>query len=207
MEKTASRFWDRIADKYARDPIADEAAYQTKLKVTQSYFTPETRVLEFGCGTGSTAIIHAPHVAHIDAIDFSRRMLEIARDRADKAGVSNLTFAQGDIMEIDVKAGYDVVMAMSVLHLLKDPQAAISKIYDVLTPGGHFISSTACLADWMKFIKYVAPAGRAVGLLPQLKVFGADEFVGNLRRAGFDIVHRWQPDRKAALFVVAQKPA
>ena len=48
----ASRFWDRMADRYVRSPIADEDAYRTKLAVTQGYFRPDMEVLEFGSGSG-----------------------------------------------------------------------------------------------------------------------------------------------------------
>ena len=70
MEYSA-KFWDKIADQYSKESIADEAAYQKKLQVTQEYLKPHMEVLEFGCGTGSTAIIHAPYVKHIRAIDYS----------------------------------------------------------------------------------------------------------------------------------------
>jgi cyclopropane fatty-acyl-phospholipid synthase-like methyltransferase len=45
-------------------------------------------LLEFGCGTGGTAIIHAPHVKHIRAIDISPRMIEIAKSRAEAASAA-----------------------------------------------------------------------------------------------------------------------
>ena len=76
----SAKFWDKIAEKYAKQPIADEASYQKKLQVTQEYFTPEMEVLEFGCGTGSTAIIHAPYVKQIRAIDISENMIAIAKN-------------------------------------------------------------------------------------------------------------------------------
>jgi len=41
------------------------------VKITQQYFQATWRVLEFGCGTGSTAIVHASHVDHILATDLS----------------------------------------------------------------------------------------------------------------------------------------
>ena len=53
----SSKFWDRIAARYARKPVADEAAYRRKLAVTRDYLAPDMDVLEFGCGTGSTAIV------------------------------------------------------------------------------------------------------------------------------------------------------
>ena len=46
----SARFWDRIAARYARKPVADEAAYQKKLAVTREYLRPDMEVLEFGCG-------------------------------------------------------------------------------------------------------------------------------------------------------------
>ena len=51
-----SRFWDRIARRYARRPVADEASYRKKLEITRGLFRPGMEVLEFGCGSGATAI-------------------------------------------------------------------------------------------------------------------------------------------------------
>ena len=79
----ASKFWDKMAERYAKSPVADEESYQKKLQVTRDYFRPDMEVLEFGCGTGSTAIVHAPYVKHIQAIDVSS---EDARDRPGQSG-------------------------------------------------------------------------------------------------------------------------
>lgn len=35
------KFWDKIADKYSKQPIVDEASYQKKLQITQEYFKPD----------------------------------------------------------------------------------------------------------------------------------------------------------------------
>jgi len=80
----SAKFWNRIADRYSRQRVADEESYLKKLKKTQEYFRPHMEVLEIGCGTGSTAIAHAPFVKHIEAIDISSRMIEIARGKAKK---------------------------------------------------------------------------------------------------------------------------
>ena len=65
---TATRFWNWTAERYSRQAIADEASYRKKLEITQKYLTPEMRVVEFGCGTGSTAVEHAPKVRTYHAI-------------------------------------------------------------------------------------------------------------------------------------------
>ena len=155
-----SKFWDRLADRYSKRPVADEAAYRKKLQITREYFRPNMEVLEFGCGTGSTAIAHAPYVKHIHAIDISSRMIEIARGKAAVGDVTNVTFEQSSIEEISVpKTSLDAVLGLSILHLLDNKEAAIAKVHEMLKPSGIFVTSTACLGDSMKYFKWIAPIG------------------------------------------------
>lgn len=202
----ASRFWDRIAKRYARQPVADEAAYQKKLQVTREYFRPHMEVLELGCGTGSTAIAHAPYVKHIHAIDISARMIEIAQGKADKEQTGNVTFERSTIDELSVTdQSLDAVLALSIVHLLENRESVIARVYGMLKPGGVFVSSTVCLGDTMKYIGLIAPLGRFLGLMPLVKVFTTDELAGTIRDAGFQIDHQWTPGKGKAVFIVAIK--
>ena len=204
----SARFWDRIAERYSKRPVADEASYQKKLEVTQTYFRPETKVLEFGCGTGSTAIVHAPHVNQILAIDISPKMIEICRRKAAQTGVDNITFDVGTIEDLDVSDGsFDVVLGLSILHLLEDKEAAIAKVHRLLKPGGVFVTSTSCIADTMKLFKLIAPVGKLLGLMPYLDIFTTEELVAGLTAADFEIDHQWQPGKGKAVFIVAKKSA
>jgi SAM-dependent methyltransferase len=163
MDREAA-FWNKLADKYSRRPVADEAAYQKKLEVTRQYFQPDMEVLEIGCGTGSTAIAHAPYVGHIRATDLSARMIEIAKDRAKVAGIENVTFEASSIDALDVPdASVDVVMAHSVLHLLEDKEQVIADVHKMLKPGGVFVSSTACIGDMMHRRHDAAPPAHYSG--------------------------------------------
>ena len=201
-----SKFWDRIAERYAKSPVADEAAYQKKLRITRQYFRPDTGVLEFGCGTGSTAIAHAPHVEHIRATDISSKMIEIARGKAEAAGITNVSFEQATLDDLGVPDGtFDVVMGHSILHLLEDKEAAIAEVHRMLKPGGVFVSSTACIADFLWALKLVAPLGRMLGLLPLVKVFGRKELKDSINAAGFAIDYEWQPGKRKGVFIVAKK--
>lgn len=204
----AARFWEKIANRYARMPVADEAAYREKLRLTRERLSPDMRVLEIGCGTGSTAIEHAPHVAHIDAVDFSPRMIAIAREKAAAAGVANVAFREAALEDLDAAAPpYDAVLALSLLHLVDDRDRAIGRIASLLKPGGLFVSNTACLGDGMGWFRLVAPVGRGLGLLPLVRVFGLADLKASLERAGFVAETVWRPGKRPVVFVIARKAA
>ncbi len=144
-------FWDRIADRYSKQPIVDEAANQKRLKVTREYFRSDMAVLEFGCGTGSTAIAHAPYVKHIEAINISSKMIEIARRKAKAEKIENVTFTQSSTDEFSTAdQSLDAVLGLSILHLLDDKETVIAKVYKMLKPGGVSVTSTACIGDTMQ---------------------------------------------------------
>ena len=202
----STKFWDRIAERYSKRPVADEATYQRKLQVTRDYFRPDMEVLEFGCGTGSTAITHAPHVKHIHAIDVSSKMIEIAQGKADAEKVTNVTFEQSTIEELSVPdQTLDAVLALSILHLLENKEAIIAKVHRMLKPGGIFVTSTACLGDTMQYFKLIAPIGKFFGVMPLVKVFTIKELEDSLTNAGFKIDHQWQPGKGKSVFIVAKK--
>ncbi len=203
----SSKFWDKSAEKYSKQPVADEAAYQKKLEITRRYFQPDMTVLELGCGTGSTALAHAPYVKHIRATDISANMLAIAKDKAAAANVTNVSFEQATVEDIAVADGTaDVVMAHSLLHLLEDKEAALAKIYRMLKPGGVFVSNTVCLGDKMWYFALIEPVGRLLGFMPMVKVFTANHLVERIGQAGFAIDHQWQPEKSIGVFIVAKKP-
>jgi ubiquinone/menaquinone biosynthesis C-methylase UbiE len=207
MMDQAIKFWDKIAERYSKQPIADEAAYQKKLQVTRQYFLPDMGVLELGCGTGSTAIAHAPYVKHILAIDISSKMMGIAQGKADAKNVENVTFIRSTIDQFSASdQTFDAVLGLSILHLLDDKEEVIAKVHKMLEPGGIFVTSTACIGDtMMRFLKVIVPIGKFFGLMPLVKVFTTKELEDSLTDAGFEIDYQWQPGKGKAVFIVAKK--
>lgn len=166
------------------------------------------RIMEFGCGTGTTAIHHAPHVQHIDAIDISENMLEIARGKARGAGIDNITFTRGTLAEFNAEdASFDAVLGLSVIHLLPDRKAVIAEVARILKPGGIFVSSTVCLGhSYLRFIKLVAPLGKMLGLMPDVFVLTEAELTSEVTRAGFKIERQWHHGKSfLVVFMVARK--
>ena len=205
MDRT-TRFWDRIAERYARQPIADEAAYQKKLEKTREYLRPDSLVLEFGCGTGSTSILHAPLVAHIEAVDISPKMLEIARAKAESAEVANVTWTRSSIEAFDPgERHFDVVLGLSILHLVQDREAVMRKVHNMLVPGGIFVTSTACIGGRWRFLELILPIGRLLGVLPMVQFFTPAELEASFQAADFELEHRWQPAKDKAVFIGARR--
>ncbi|MEE9158595.1 MAG: class I SAM-dependent methyltransferase, partial [Gammaproteobacteria bacterium] len=202
----STKFWDKIAERYAKQPIADEAAYQKKLQVTREYFRPDMEVLEFGCGTGSTAITHAPYVKHIHAIDISSKMIEIAQGQADAKNVENVTFKRSTFDKFSVSdQTLDAVLALSILHLLENKEEVIAKVHKMLKPGGIFVTSTACIGDtMMRFLKFIVPIGKFFGLMPWVKVFTTKDLQHSFNEVGFEIDYQWQPGKGKSVFIVAK---
>ena len=204
--KRSAGFWDRVAERYARRPLADEAVYRKKLDITREYFRADMEVLEIGCGTGMTAIAHAPYVAHIRATDASAKMLEIARHRAAAGKVRNVSFEQAFVEDLDVAGGsIDAVLALSVLHLLDDPDSVLASLHRMLRPGGIFVSNTVCLGDKSRWIRAVARLGGLLGLLPPIRSLSRDEVENRVVAAGFEILRTWRPDDGLAVFIVARR--
>lgn len=203
--KQAKAFWDSNAARYAKRPIRDENTYQKKLAITQKYFRPDSAVLEFGCGTGSTAIIHAPHAKSIVALDISDKMLEIAEQKARDAGIENILFQQGTLVTANLAdESYDAVLGLNILHLLEDLDATLARVHGLLKPGGVFVSSTVLIGDINFLLRLVIPPMQMLGLAPYVNRFGKQVLVDKLIDAGFSIEREWQPG-KATIFIVARK--
>ena len=132
-------------------------------------------------------------------------MIEIATRKAAAAGVKNVTFECCSVEELDVaRESVDAVLALSLLHLLEDKEAAIARIHDMLRPGGVFVSNTVCLGDNMRWFRFVGPLGRWLGVFPLVRIFTRQELEQSLTGAGFEIEHAWRP-HKQVVFIIASK--
>ncbi|WLQ16238.1 class I SAM-dependent methyltransferase [Hahella aquimaris] len=201
------RFWDKAAERYARRPVADVGAYEKKLAVTQQFLGADMRVLEFGCGTGSTAIVLAPQVAEYLATDASSKMIDIARAKLSDKPIPGLKF---DVATLDDYRGqseiYDAILGLNILHLLRDPDHAIQQVYGLLKPGGVFISNTACLSDTRPYLRLITPVGKLLRLMPYVKFLSRKGLETSMERAGFEIDYKWIPETtKDVYFMVARK--
>ena len=204
MEQT--RIWDRLAENYAASPIRDEQTYQKKLALTQQYLDSHSEVLEFGCGTGSTALLHSPYVKHILATDFSQGMIDIANAKLSEHSPDNVTFKCTTLLDLDSPdESFNAVLGLNVLHLLPDYEAHIQRSWALLKPGGVFATSTVCL-PW--FVTAPLRLGSVIGVIPRVQRISADHLESAMVDAGFSIVEKLvKGNRIQSVFLIARKTA
>lgn len=202
------RFWDRIAERYAARPIADQARYERKLALTQQYLRPDSRVLELGCGTGGTALRHAPHAGGVLATDISPGMIAIARQRLAEAGdPGNVEFRVSGVFELaEPEGGFDMVLALSLLHLVSDRAALLGRVHALLKPGGLLVSSTICLTGAWQLLRPLFTLGARAGRLPPIQLLSEARHERELREQGFTVVDRLpSPKATGGLFLVSRR--
>lgn len=205
---TSATFWDRVAERYAARPIDDVPAYEASLERVRAYLAPGDRVLEVGCGTGTTALRLAPGVAELTALDISGEMVRIARGKAEAEGARNVSFARAGLEQARPEAApFDAVLAFNLLHLLDDLPAALGRVRDLLRPGGLFISKTPALAERSVALRLVVPLMTALGRAPRVRFLRPEQLEAAVTGAGFEIVERGDyPQRPRSRFLVARRP-
>jgi arsenite methyltransferase len=210
MMTSDAKFWNGIAAKYAAQPVADLPAFERKKAITREHLRPDSIVLELGCGTGTLALEMARFAGHVHAMDLSDEMLRIARSKQEAQGVTNVTFCQGTLDGASPypREHFDSVWAYSILHLVPDRRHVLGVLFDLLKPGGSFISSNACLGDgWVPYGALITVM-RWLGKAPFVHVYSRETLFRELREAGFvAATERDVGAQKQVAFVVATKPA
>lgn len=203
----SEKFWNRFARRYAARPVSDPAAYEQTLQRVSAHLSSDDRVLEFGCGTGTTALILAPQVSHVTASDISGEMIAVAREKAAAQSIANVEFVKGTLFDASPAGdGYDAVMGFNILHLLEDLPAAARHAHRLLKPGGLFITKTACIGHMNPLLRIALPVMRVLGLAPRVNFLTVDRLEAAIRDNGFEIVETGlYPARSHSRFVVARK--
>ena len=138
------------------------------------------RAIDLGCGPGRHAVLLAGRFEHVDAVDLSGPMIELARARRPRPNVS---YRHGDLRHAGQAGHYDLVLSVRTLHHVPDLPAALSHLKRLLAPGGRLIVVDIYSPD--------PPPGlarrmlhRAVPLRPRLHAMALLALAANLIRRG-----------------------
>ena len=180
MKKT---FWDRTAKSYDHFMKKDHKAY----KQMYSLIYPVVRhkqVLELATGTGLIAKHIVRSADHIEATDASQEMIEQA-----KQGVKStkLYFSVQDMFHLPyADQSFDVVIVANALHIVPEPEKALSEIRRVLKDDGVLVAPTFTHADNAFFGKVKAFFMKLAGF-PLHSKWTSHEYLAFLRENGWTV--------------------
>jgi len=103
--------------------------------------TPGMRILDLGCGDGTTAIPAARCGAEVLGVDIAANLVAAGNERAAQAGLSNVRFQQGDATNLAgiEDEGFDMVVSIFGAMFAPDPYAAAGEMVRVTKAGGRIV--------------------------------------------------------------------
>ena len=143
-------------------------------------------VVDLGAGAGNDCFIARSitgETGKVIGIDFTEKMINKARENANRLNYKNVEFRQGDIENMPLAGNIaDVVVSNCVLNLVPNKRQAFLETFRVLKKGGHFSVSDIVLAGELpEGLKKSAEmyAGCVAGAIQK------DEYLSIIREAGF----------------------
>lgn len=192
MNKT-EKFWDKVSYKFdKRSRKIDQTEIKT-LENTKIYLNVNNIVLDYGCGIGNMAIEISDNVKKIDGIDISQKMIDAAKRKAAERNIENIHFAQSTIFDERYKReSFDVILAFNILHFLEDTQKVMTRINELLKPGGLIISVTPCLREKKSLLNILifllVSLQTKIGMVPYIRFFKITELEDSTVNANFQII-------------------
>ena len=143
-------------------------------------------VVDLGSGAGNDAFVARKIVGErgrVIGIDFTEKMIDLAKTNAAKLGYRNVEFRYGDIDSMPLFSNKaDVVVSNCVLNLVPNKHKVFGEIFRILKPGGHFSISDIVVegempAKWKDIAELYA--GCVSGAIQK------NEYLGIIDEAGF----------------------
>lgn len=182
--------WDLVSGDYAKELVPQ---FELFARDALALGAPRRggRILDVACGPGTLSMLAAPAAEHVDALDFSPKMLDAMRARLAADGVRNVTVTEGDGQALPYPDGkFDAAFSMFGLIFYPDRALGFREMKRVLVPGGRAVVGSWQPFDRVPLLKRVFTM--LAEKLPNLP-FGQnkaplgdrDEFATEMREAGF----------------------
>lgn len=109
--------------------------------VSQFKVSTGLKVLDVGCGDGTTAIPMAKLGADVLGVDIARNLVKAGNERVEKEGVVNCRFQEGDATNLSGLADqtFDLVVSIFGVMFAPRPMDVAKELVRVTKPGGRII--------------------------------------------------------------------
>jgi SAM-dependent methyltransferase len=103
--------------------------------------TPGLDVLDLGCGDGTTAVPEAQLGANVLGVDIAENLVAAGNARAQRFGLANLRFQQGDATDLKELAddSFDLVVSIFGAMFAPKPFDVAKEVVRVTRPGGRIV--------------------------------------------------------------------
>jgi SAM-dependent methyltransferase len=184
-------YWAARADRF-REEVA---GYHDQL-LAAAAIDATANVLDIGCGSGQTTRDAARRASAGSAlgVDLSARMIELARELAERERLANVTFQQADAQVHPFpEQRFDIAVSQHGVMFFGDPPAAFTNIARAVRPGGRLILlawQPPGRNQWRSTFRTALAAGRELPTPPPdapgpFSLSDPDRVRGLLTSAGF----------------------
>ena len=181
--RNSQNFWDKNAGRYDHFMRKDAAAYERLYELLRPVVRQKT-VLELATDTGLIAKHIVRYADHIEATDASQKMIEQAKQGVKSA---KLYFSVQDMFHLPyADQSFDVVIVSNALHIVPEPEKALSEIRRVLKDDGVLVAPTFTHADNAFFGNVKAFFMRLAGF-PLHSKWTSHEYLAFLRENGWTV--------------------
>jgi SAM-dependent methyltransferase len=121
--------------------IADSMRESGEALVAALGVGPGMRVLDLGCGDGTTAIPEAQHGAEVLGVDIASNLVEAGNRRAKALGLTNCRFQEGDASNLEglADSSFDLLVSIFGAMFAPRPRDVAREMVRVVKPGGRII--------------------------------------------------------------------
>ncbi len=100
------------------------------------YLTPDTRLLELGCGTATLTLSLAPEIRELVGQDITEAAVALSQGRAEALGVRNARFELGDCLALPYENEFDIVWSQGLMEHFERPEDVAAQHFKAVKPGG-----------------------------------------------------------------------
>ncbi len=103
--------------------------------------TPGMKVLDVGCGDGTTALPEARLGADVLGVDIASNLVAAGNQRAQAEGLANIRFQEGDVTNLSgiADASFDLVVSIFGAMFAPRPFEVAKELVRVARPGGRIV--------------------------------------------------------------------
>lgn len=136
-QETVMREFAKQAQDFGRGGLTLARADYLRWMVGNLGLQPDDAVLDVAAGTGHLSRAMAPHARRVTAFDLTPEMLHRARIEAEREGITNIDFAEGNAEKLPfADRSFDMVVTRFAVHHFEDPRLQVGEMARVCVSGG-----------------------------------------------------------------------